>query len=819
VLALCLVVALLLAVFLPPLINLGHYRRSITASISAAVGRPVSVGDMQLRLLPTPGIAMTDFTVAEDPAFGFEPALHANSMVASLRLGSLWRGRLEVSRISLDEASVNLVKNGAGHWSIGSILLRASQIQNAATGERRAGEHPRFPYIEATSARIDFKDGVEKRPFSLMNAKFAMWQASGGEWRLRLKAQPVRTDLQLHLSDTGELTVQGSLRKAAELGAMPVNLQAEWSGAQLGQVSRLLAGIDSGWRGDLDVTGTVSGNAADLELKTRIRIANLRRQEFQPVTAANIDATCQSEYQHAQRLLGQITCFLPAGQGHLLLTGKVQGGPTSQAALSLEMNQMPAQFPLTLLGLLRPHAGNVTATGTMNGNLQWASAEQTTLSGDATANSVTLNFPGQSLALPALHFVTEEPTPPRKNKRSARLQPLSAPTPPGIALEPIAIPFGDSESLTVGAQMTAAGFTLRLTGAAAVSRILTVGANLGVLGNALGAVTPKGHANLTTTTTGPWVSSAPGGSGLSTTGTVRLQGAEIRLGFLHAPVEVASADVQLTPQTISWEDAVVSFQGIAAHASVAFADECNQATPCPVTFTLQPREMTAAEMEAALAGQRPGFFGQMLSDLGNAQGVAWPPLHGTVEWSTLHLGKLALRNVVATVDVRGRAMTLDSLDAQSLGGTTHATGDLAMADGMPRWNLDMRLTGIKANEAAGLFREPWGAGAGSAEAKLILSGWRASDLASSAAGSFQLTWQNGGLPAAGPLAHFSHLTAGGTIANEILTLNSGRVIGPGGSTAISGTLAFDRHVNLRLKSPKATMNLSGTLAHPVITSH
>src|SRR5580700_641789 len=127
---------LVLAAFIPPLINLGKYRHSITSSIGTALGRSVEVGAMQLRLLPTPAIDMTDLTVAEDPAFGYEPSLHADEVVASLRLSSLWRGRLEVSRISLGDAHLNLVRNGAGQWNIGTVLLRASQISNAATGER-----------------------------------------------------------------------------------------------------------------------------------------------------------------------------------------------------------------------------------------------------------------------------------------------------------------------------------------------------------------------------------------------------------------------------------------------------------------------------------------------------------------------------------------------------------------------------------------------------------------------------------------------------------------------------------------------------------
>jgi hypothetical protein len=389
-----LIVLLVLAIFLPPLINLGKYRRSLTASMSEALGRPVYVGSMQLRLLPMPGIVMSDFTVDEDPAFGFEPALHAASVVASLRLSSLWRGRLEVSRISLDEASLNLVRNSAGQWSVGSVLLRASQISNAPTGERRVGPRPRFPYIEATNSRINFKDGLEKKPFSLMNAEFSMWQANADEWRVRLRAQPVRTDLQLHLSDTGEMNVEGSLRRAPVLDAMPVDLRAEWSGAQLGQVTRLIAGMDSGWRGDLVATVAIRGTVGDLQLQSRVQIGELRRQEFQPATTLDVDANCQSEYHRIPRTLDNITCFWPIGSGHLLLTGRVPGLAAANADLQLEINQIPASFPAAILGLVRPRAQNVTATGTINGNFHLTSGTGGMLTGDATAAGVSLRYPG-----------------------------------------------------------------------------------------------------------------------------------------------------------------------------------------------------------------------------------------------------------------------------------------------------------------------------------------------------------------------------------------------------------------------------------------
>jgi hypothetical protein len=819
VIALALIVALLMAVFLPPLINLKKYRRSITNSISGALGRSVSVGDMQLRLLPTPGIVMTDFTVAEDPAFGYEPALHANSMMASLRLSSLWRGRLEVSRISVDEASLNLVKNDAGQWNVASVLLRASQIPNEATAQRHAGSLPRFPYVEATNARINFKSGVEKRPFSLTNAEFSMWQASGGEWRLRLKAQPVRTDLELHLSDTGVLTVEGSLRRAASIPAMPVNLRAEWSGAQLGQASRLLAGADSGWRGDLDATATIEGNIGNLTLKTRVRIGNLRRQEFQPASALSIDASCQSRYQNGQRLLGEITCFLPEGPGHFLLTGGVQWISSPTADLQLEINQVPAQFPLSFAGLMRPRAETLTANGAINGLFHLTRAEGWSLDGDATATGVTLASSAGTLPIPEVHLTTQEPQPqkPKHGSRPAAVAPATSPL--TILVQPVALNLGEPEPLTVDAHLAPHGFVVHASGAASLDRLRAVGVGLRYLGNAVDAVGAKGRVDLNTISAGAWIAPVDGGPTVATTGSMKVQNVELRPGFLPAPVEIESTEVALSPMMIDWQNVALQYQGLAMHGSLQFPVVCNQSAPCPATFALQPGDASAAVLQSALQGRREGFFGQMLADLGGSQSHAWPPLTGTVQWKALDLDRLTVRNAVAAIGIEGTSLNLRSLDGETLGGTMHATGTMAVQSGIPHWALDVQLKGIQASEAAALFKERWGSGTANLDASLNLSGSSSADLASSAAGHLQITWMKGGLAVAGPaspLSRFDRWTAEGSIAGSTVTLADSKILRGAHSTTARGQIGFDRRLNLTLQTGKSTATVSGTLAHPAL---
>jgi hypothetical protein len=827
------IVLLVLAIFLPPLINLGKYRRSITASMSEALGRPVYVGGMQLRLLPMPGIVMSDFTVDEDPAFGSEPALHATSVVASLRFSSLWRGRLEVSRISLDEANLNLVRNSVGQWSIDSVLLRAAQIPNAPTGERRAGARRRFPYIEATDSRIDFKEGMEKKPFSLMNAEFSMWQASADEWRLRLRAQPVRTDLELHLSDTGELNVEGSLRRASGLDAMPVDLQTEWSGAQLGQVSRLIAGMDSGWRGDLDATMALRGTIGDLNTQSRIRVGNLRRQEFQPATTVDVDATCRSEYHRTQHMVDNITCFWPVANGHLLLTGKVQGFAAPKADLQLEINQIPASFPATILGLMRPRAQNVTVTGTINGNFRVANGPEAIFAGDATATGVSLRYAGGALTLPPMHFAAQgaQPLPApakpvrlslrRGQRRAGPVVPVE-PAQRALVLDALPIAMGSPEPLMADARFGRAGFELHLVGQATLARLMPAAANFGMLENATSIAAPKGRATLNTTTTGKWVRPvSEATSGIATTGTLKIEATELRPAFLPSPAEVESAEIDLTPQEVSWQNVVFRYRTLPLKGSIQFPAICNQPVGCPAEFTLTAESLSATGVETALGvNANRGFFGQLLSNaLGGGNAAPWPTLRGQVQCGIFQLGRLTLRGLTVSASVEGNKLTLSSLDAKALGGTVHGSGAMSLQDHVPQWSFDIRATGVRVGDVAEIFGEQWGSGTLGGETRVTMSGYRAEDLTSSAAGDFLFAWQDGALSApAGlgnvPLDHFGRWTAKGTIAKSALTLTSGGVENGGRTSAVHGTIGFNRSLDLTLDTRRGHVGVKGTLAQP-----
>ncbi len=202
--------------------------------------------------------------VHEDPAFGAEPMLRAGEVTATLRVSSLLRGRLEIARLTLTEPSLNLVQDSAGHWNLENLLERADRIPVAPTSKAKTEIRPGFPYIEADRGRINFKFGQEKKPYALTDADFTLWQDSENTWGMRLKAQPVRTDF--NLCDTGTVRVSGSWQRAAALRDTPLQFSLQWERGQLGQVTKLAYGNDTGWRGTIALSATLTGTPADLDV-------------------------------------------------------------------------------------------------------------------------------------------------------------------------------------------------------------------------------------------------------------------------------------------------------------------------------------------------------------------------------------------------------------------------------------------------------------------------------------------------------------------------------------------------------------------------
>ena len=88
----------------------------------------------------------------------------------------------------------------------------------------------------ATNSRINFKNGAEKLPFSLVDTDVSFWQENPGEWRIRLRGQPARTDVSLDLADTGVVRAECKRAQRSRIAARCPSISI-WNGATLSLAS------------------------------------------------------------------------------------------------------------------------------------------------------------------------------------------------------------------------------------------------------------------------------------------------------------------------------------------------------------------------------------------------------------------------------------------------------------------------------------------------------------------------------------------------------------------------------------------------------
>src|SRR5215472_11002190 len=97
--------------------DVNRYRPAIQSKLEKRVGRSVTLGEMHLGFFP-PRFRVHNPAIADDPRFSPDaPFVKAQEMGVSFKLLPLLRKQVEISSLSLERPTVNLIKNAAGIWN------------------------------------------------------------------------------------------------------------------------------------------------------------------------------------------------------------------------------------------------------------------------------------------------------------------------------------------------------------------------------------------------------------------------------------------------------------------------------------------------------------------------------------------------------------------------------------------------------------------------------------------------------------------------------------------------------------------------------
>ncbi len=828
--------AILSLIVVPPLLSIGRYKSQITHLVSTSLGRPVHLSSVELRVFPRPGFVLTDLTVDEDPAYGAEPVAHANTVTAAIRLLSLWRGRLEISRISVDEASLNVVRTGDGRWNLDPFFRTAANRTNGAA----LGAVPPVPYLEATNSRVNIKNGLEKLPFSLVNADFSFWQEAPGDWLLRLRGQPARTDVNLDLAGTGIVRLEATLRHAPEIRLMPIHMEMEWREAQLGQLSRLIVGSDPGWRGDLTGQFQLDGTSDEAQIKTRLSATNVHRAEFAPADALDFDANCAFLYHYSSRSVEDLSCDSPLGDGHIKVAGNL---PSEGAAkLSVQMQRIPVSAGLDILRTLRSGINpDLEARGMLTGELDYdpgavqstpaqISSRRRPAKGHAEKSLPTPQGPlSGSLVVDGFQLSGGGLTQPIRAAQVVWAPEAGAQKTDQTLGATLSVPAGGAAPFMVAARLSLRGYQVGAQGALTLARVRELAQIAGVADtSALDGISAD-SVTVDLKAAGPWLPQQTGSSADANgdtmasedadrteirdtaldqlRGTLTLHNARWKSAILPNDVEIADATLHLNGDETLWDPAAFRYGPIKGSASLQTSRDCEVAGQCPPNLVLQFPELDAAALQAVLLGaaeKHDSAFSNLVARFTQNQTPTWPHLNGTIKADSIILGPVKLQNAVISFRMRPTGAELTHMDAGLLGGQMHATGNVNNGD-KPAYSLDGAFSKLSAAALCQLVGLQCTGGPVDGTGKIELSGFSDKDLAASAVGSVHFAWRHGTVN--GPstvqipkeLGRFDRWTPDGTIANGTLTLTQNHVQrgAPAAETSVAVTFGNPPTVKMR----------------------
>ncbi len=814
---------LFLGLVLPPFVNVNRYRSRVAGAISRALGRDVSVAKIQLRLLPRPGLVLYNFVVADAASYGAEPMLRADTVTAYIRITSLWRGRMEIGTLDLDNPSLNLVRRPDGHWNVEDLLERASQASPAPTGERRYEARPRFPYVEASAGRINFKLGEAKKPFAFTDADFALWVDSESSWGVRMEARPVRTDV--NITDTGKLKLDGRFQRAANLRDTSLYVRVDFSDGPLGQLTKLVYGRDRGWRGTVRTSSVLAGSPAKLGITLDAQVDDFRRYDIASGQALRLRTHCTGTYSSDGDALYDVQCESPIGDGILRVRGDAQdwGAQGYEAGISGE--HMPAD---RLIAFARHVKKDLPPDLTASGEVEWAfavraapgQAPQWSGGGQTQSFALHAGVLKQDLELGEVQFTFPEDvaSSPKRKRLPYRTEPAVVATPaPHLVIKPFALPLGAASPATASGEFDSVNYLLHVDGGAELGRMLNVAQALGIGTPGVGLA---GSAQLNVDVAGTWVGFAPP----VPSGKLQVKTATAELQGVSEPLMVDSASLVLESQIVKMTAFSAGFtKGGQLSGSAGFPVHCTGPENCLLQFDVRAEDVSLARLNQLLnpAFGQPWYH---LLAIGQRHDDILLKLHAQGHFTVprLEIGTATATNITGSIELSSGKLRIPELRADLLGGHEDGSwlGDFTVSP--PRFMGNGVVSKMSVSQITSLMHDNFASGSVDASFSLVLSGLTAAKLRSTAGGTADFTWNNGALrhvslDSRGIPVAFLKFSGKVSLQDGTFTFSDGKMQSGGASYTVKGTASYDRTLAMKLeRSSGPSYVISGTLDKPQV---
>jgi hypothetical protein len=819
-------VVVVLAAVVPPFLNVSRYRNQVASAIGRALGREVSVAAIELKMMPRPGMVLSGFVVADDPSYGAEPMLRADTVTAYLRFSSLWRGKLEIGKLALENPSLNLVRRADGRWNLEDLVERTSRVESAPTAKPIAESRPRFPYVEATAGRVNFKLGQVKKAFAFADADFSLWLDTEDQWGLRLEARPIRVDVPV--AETGILRIEGGFQKASKLRDTPVQLKLNYTQGQLGQVTALIYGRDRGWRGSVNSSAALAGTPESLAVTADLKVDDFRRYDIALGEALRLSTHCTGTYSSVDDSLRGIQCQAPVQPGLLMVRGDVIGWKAEAFNLGVTAEQVPLERIVAMARHTKKDLpADLTATGTAEALFSvrrdvgaapiWAGGGRT------TRFALQSRVLKPDLELGPLDFTIADAS----TKHGPKSPPHS--TPPKsvtvgdstllVAVKPFALPLGAVSPATAEGSFGLARYNINLRGDAELTRLIAIAQAMGLGAPTIGLA---GKAQVDLSIAGAWTGFAPP----APSGKLQIHDATVELQGVPQPLQVSAATVALADEAAVLQTVSAAFKdGPTLTGTASFPLRCSS-DDCLLQFDLQTPDMSLAELNQLLnpALQTRPWYHLLTTGQQDASALMKMRARGRISVGHLTLGTLTTSNLTASLELNHGALNVRELKTDLLSGHHTGNWDADFSSTPPKFYGSGTLTRIAVVQLATLMHDPWATGNLSGRYTIGLTGLDRAQLRDSATGSARFEWTNGAfrhisLDAKSAPLSFTSFSGDLALRNAVLTCQQCTLQSQRTGYAVTGSATLNRSLDLSLQREGGpSYTVSGPLDKPRVES-
>jgi AsmA protein len=265
------VIALLIvvAIAVPLFVNVNNFRPQIESNLSAALGRPVKVGNLSLSIL-SGSVGADQLSIADDAKFSNAPFIQAKSLQVGVELLPLiFSKQLNVTQLRIDRPEIALLRNREGVWNFSSLGNQSAQPVKAAEKTSSAPAKVNVAKLDLTDGTISLGSISGKRkPVVYDKVNIAMRDFSF------TSAFPVVASARL--PGGGSLKIDGTAGpiNATDTALTPV--QAKLSLNKLDLAQSALVDQELGITGSADFEGTLTSDGHMAKANGTVKATSLK---------------------------------------------------------------------------------------------------------------------------------------------------------------------------------------------------------------------------------------------------------------------------------------------------------------------------------------------------------------------------------------------------------------------------------------------------------------------------------------------------------------------------------------------------------------